>query len=107
MTRGKAIRALYAELRRALGDTHAAADLLVLARRLLDLHECEDGEDGYAFGASGGIAFAALPLDAAMADGGWRVLRREAGMLEALYDDEQSRHAFTRRRVPVMAEAPW
>ena len=73
------LRAIYAELRRAAGKEIAAADLLRLAHFLLkqyrlDAARVEVDEYGRPVDSR---AFFALPVDVAMADGGWRILNFE------------------------------
>lgn len=61
-----------------LGDEHAAGDLLKVAHLMVSAYE--DPLDELAeFGVarSGGRPFETLPVDEAMNDGGWRVLRFE------------------------------
>lgn len=72
------LRAIYAELRRAAGKDVAAADLLRLAYVLFKTYRLEFGQevDDYGLPADS-RAFAVLPVDEAMEDGGWRVLNFE------------------------------
>lgn len=71
------IRALYAELRQMLGDEVSSGDVLKIAHHFLRAYT--DAPDELAeFGvAEDGRAFASLPVDEAMKDGGWRVLSFE------------------------------
>lgn len=72
------VRAVYAELRAMLGDTHASGDLLKMASLLVSSYQ--DPFDELAeFGvAQEGRPFSSLPVDEAMSDGGWRILSFES-----------------------------
>lgn len=72
------VRAVYAELRAMLGETHAAGDLLKMADLLVSAYK--DPLDELAeFGlAQEGRSFGSLPVDEAMSDGGWRIMAFEA-----------------------------
>ena len=72
------VRAVYAELRAMLGDTHASGDLLKMASLLVSAYQ--DPLDELAeFGvAHEGRPFSSLPVDEAMGDGGWRILYFES-----------------------------
>ncbi len=71
------IRAVYAELRAVLGDTHSASDVLRMATLMVSAYK--DPFDELAeFGISQeSQPFYALPVDEAMRDGGWRILMFE------------------------------
>lgn len=72
------IRAVYAELRTMLGDTHASGDLLKMASLLVSAYQDpfdEMAEFGVAYD---GRSFSSLPVDEAMGDGGWRILYFES-----------------------------
>ncbi len=71
------IRALYAELRQMLGSEVADGDVLKLAHHFVRAY----GDAPYQL-SEFGVAhdsrpFSSLPVDEAMADGGWRVLYHE------------------------------
>jgi len=63
---------VYAELRRALGDTVTAGEVLDLAKRLTDLANHREIIDrcGTAHFSTPGC----IPLDRAFGDGGWHLL---------------------------------
>lgn len=68
------IRAIYAELRSAIGDVAPAGELLRLAHAILDSFAPDLDELG-AFGrARGGRSLFVLSVDEAMEDGGWQIL---------------------------------
>ena len=76
MQRPAQIRAIFAELRAALGQEAHARDLLQLAHLILRAHEAPSAEEDIVV-PIGRTPLFALPLDIAMEDGGWRVLNFE------------------------------
>jgi hypothetical protein len=72
------IRAIYAELRRAIGDAATAGELLRLAHAILKSFAPDLDELGPFGRPREGRAFFAIPLDEAMGDGGWKILNFEA-----------------------------
>lgn len=72
------IRAIYAELRSAIGDAAPAWELLVLAHAILKSFAPDFDELGPFGRPREGRVFFALPLDEAMEDGGWRILNFES-----------------------------
>ncbi|HEX4159096.1 MAG TPA: hypothetical protein VHY79_11520 [Rhizomicrobium sp.] len=72
------LRAIYFELRKATGSDVPAGDLLRLAHVILKSYvDDEDVRDDSLREPGPDRAFAALPVDEAMKDGGWRVLHYE------------------------------
>jgi hypothetical protein len=82
------LRQVYVELRRALGGTVPAGELLRLASQLVDATRSRVmSEEDLTIRCH--PSFDELPLDAAFADGGWRILARERRWgIEADYDDD-------------------
>jgi hypothetical protein len=71
MRRAARLRAIYAELRSALGGTASAGDLVRLANVILRTYNVEwDDLDDFGRPVDS-RAFFALPVDEAMRDGGW------------------------------------
>jgi hypothetical protein len=82
MNRPTKVRKVYHELRTTLGSELSELEALQTAAMLVELFEKDDA----LFGASINeqrATFDELPLDVAMADGGWRVLSRERSILHA------------------------
>lgn len=77
MRKPKRIRMIYAELREVLGPSVPASDLLKVANVILRAYNT-DVSDSDGFGRPGfNRSIVSLPLDEAIADGGWRVLEFE------------------------------
>ena len=76
MSRPQQIRAVFQELRQALGDQFSAGDLLKRAASLVDLFTVKDDASRFEL-RTGGVPFDEWNLNAAMADGGWRILNYE------------------------------
>ena len=70
------VRAVYLELKNELGSVHPTREILQLANSLVDLYD-GDGDSTHCDMYMGGTAFDSWRLDAALADGGWRVLNSE------------------------------
>jgi hypothetical protein len=90
--------AVFGELRRAAGADVPAGTLLRLAAYIVRASNAEPNEiDGFGR-PSDSRAFAALPVDEAIRDGGWRILdfetRRDCG-LDRL-DSEELEHLNSR-----------
>lgn len=76
MRRSEKVTAIYRELRQSVGLRATAAEVLACAASLVDLFADEDDGAGYEL-RTGRQPFDMLPLDVALADGGWRILSRE------------------------------
>lgn len=88
MNRARQVREVFLELRQSVGDRASAKDLLECAASLVELFD--QGEGGPSFELhTGGTPFINWALDAAFADGGWRVLGFEASNEEALEREER------------------
>ncbi len=88
MNRSSKVRAVYHELRIALGDQVSAKEALRSAARMVELFDADDA----LFGASvreQRANFDELPVDVAVADGGWRVLSKERGIINAEFGGEE------------------
>ncbi len=85
MTRSKLIRRVYFELRKSLGSAASPKEVLRCAAELVRLHSGKM-DAPHLDGRRGGIPFSMWPLDAAYADGGWRVLSYESS-----FDHDRSR----------------
>lgn len=87
MNRPTKIRMVYQELRAVLGDEFSAKEALQSAALLVEIAEKEAD-----FGASTNGApptFDELPVDVALADGGWRILSRDKALRRAQFEDEE------------------
>lgn len=101
MKRSKQLMMVYAELRRALGDTMTAREVLESAERLVDLANYREVIDRC--GRVDYTAAGCVPLDRAFSDGGWALLS-EGYAGGALGDDDPADYhwRFGRQAVPHM-----
>jgi len=88
MNKATKVRVIYRELRTTLGEQVPAGEILQAATKLVELDDAEK------FGAVRSIreqraTFEELPLDVALADGGWRVLSRESNIINATFGGEE------------------
>jgi len=88
MNKSRQIREVFAELRRSIGDRASPRDLLVCAASLVDLFDQDANEPQFEL-RTGGTPFAQWSLDAAFADGGWRVLGFEAANEDEIEREER------------------
>lgn len=77
--------AIYRELRQALGGEAPSSEVLACAASLVELFSIEDGIPKFD-DAVERLPFDMLPVDAALADGGWRVLSHEWNSMD--WDDD-------------------
>jgi len=87
MNRPQQVRAVFQELRQALGNCYSAQELLEQAASLVDLFTVKDDPSRFEL-RTGGAPFEEWSLDRAMADGGWRILNHEYRRNRALFEDE-------------------
>ena len=89
MNRPNLIRSIYAELREVAGDVANDAELLKVAAAVVEAADPE-ARAGHRelSGRTGGLPFDRWPLDTAMADGGWRILKYETELGTCVYGDE-------------------
>lgn len=86
MARSRKVRAVFAELRRALGEEIPAGELLRLAAALVDASYSQVRKDEHRnLGAR--PTFDQVPLDEAFADGGWRIMETEPSWIVDTWDD--------------------
>src|SRR5689334_18544755 len=90
MNRAQQIRAVFRELRHALGEQLAAAETLACAASLVELFEEEEDVPAFSL-REGGVPFEMQALDVAFADGGWKVLSREWRVLGLDVEEEYDR----------------
>ena len=83
MKRSTKLIMVYAELRRALGDTVSAGEVLQAAERLTDLADFREVIDRC--GTADVFTPGCVPLDRAFQDGGWALLHD--GYLSGLLGD--------------------
>jgi hypothetical protein len=76
MNQSAKVTAIYRELRQAVGLRATAAEVLACAASLVELFSLEDGMPAYDL-REGRQPYDMLPVDVALADGGWRTLSRE------------------------------
>jgi len=89
-TRSLKVRAVFAELRLALGKDIPAGELLQLAAALVDASYPRKDNDGKP-DVRARPATDQVPLDKAFADGGWRIMDAEPRWIkEAIWDEVAS-----------------
>ncbi len=93
MNRPQLVRAVYFELRQALAGRASAREILESATALVELFSKEEDDEPRFETRVGGLPFEQWALDAAFADGGWRVMGHVADEWEALAREE----AYERR----------
>lgn len=76
MRRSAKVTAIYRELRQAVGAKASAAEVLACASSLVELFALDSDAGGYELRAER-QQLEMLPVDVALADGGWRNLCRE------------------------------
>lgn len=87
MRKSKAVKEIYAEIRRALGSDISAAEALKLAKSLVDVVDKAD-EPRFEL-KTGGVGFDQLTIDKVFADGGWKVMYREYDEYYAIKEREK------------------
>jgi len=88
MNRTRQVREVFFELRRSIGGRASPKDLLECAASLVELFDQEEQGPGYDLRV-GGTPFMNWALDAAFADGGWRVLGFESANEEEMEREER------------------
>jgi hypothetical protein len=91
-TRSIKVRAVFAELRRALGGEIPAGELLKLAAALVDVSHPQPRKDHY-HGVGTRASFDQMPLDKAFADGGWRILESERSWVPETHREDDPKLA--------------
>lgn len=86
MNRSKKIRSIYRELRASVGDRFTSGELLEIANTLI-VADSKRKADKLTRLQNARRTFDELDLDEAFADGGWRVMRREKTIVNALHDE--------------------
>jgi hypothetical protein len=88
MSRPSRIKQLYHEIRESLGSEISSKEALQLAAHLVDV---ADGRDVIPFDTfrDQRATFEELPVDEAIADGGWRVLNREKDIVRSLFGSDE------------------
>ena len=80
MNQSAKVRAIYQELRQAVGVTASAAEILSCAASLVELFSSEDDVPTSEFSEERQPNYM-LPVDVALANSGWRMLSREWAQL--------------------------
>lgn len=93
MNRPSRIKILYNEVRETLGAEISPKEALQLAAHLVDIADGRDSIKGAQI-TEQRDTFDELPIDQALADGGWKVLNREREIVRAVFDggDNYSQH---------------
>ena len=87
MNRPTRIRTLYIEIRETLGSEITSKEALQLAAPLVDVVDDRDDSSGANI-LEQRATFDELPVDQAIADGGWKVLNRENELIKATFGGE-------------------
>lgn len=88
MNRPRLVREVYFELRRSMAGNASLGEILESASALVELFT-QPEDSGPQFNLrTGGLPFDQWALDAAFADGGWRVMGHETHLQEELLDEE-------------------
>lgn len=86
MNRPNLIRKIYAELRDSAVPEESSSDLLLAATEIAELYLASGkSQRGRATYYTGGIPFDFWSVDRAIADGGWRLLRTESELVNAVF----------------------
>ena len=91
MNRPKKVRVIYLALRRALGDRVTSQDALRSAAAMVEIFDDREGSSFIRL-PTPRPTFDELPVDKAMADGGWRVMRRESNWVGPIFSEEPEEH---------------
>ena len=105
MGQPKQVRQVYAELRRFAPDALTSEELLESSAALVELMNPPESKFSLRVG---GLPFDQWAVDAAMADGGWRILSREGNSMCSFFEDIQdsvSREIETREKLREYATA--
>ena len=87
MNKSIKIRKVYTELRHEMGGEVPSSELLQSASDLVDLFD--DSNIGIPVShRNASHIFEEWPLDRALSDGGWQVMRRETSWVKELFQDE-------------------
>jgi len=98
MNRPGLVRKIYAELRSANDADVGSAELLRAASEIADAYRIttEKRDPGLTY-YTGGVPFDQWPLDRAMSDGGWRILRYEMELGEIEFEEPPTGEAAALR----------
>jgi len=88
MNKPTKIRAIYQELRVALGDQVPAGEILHAATKILEL-ATEEKPGVVASTRDPRPTREELPVDEAISDGGWRLLSQESNIINATFGGEE------------------
>lgn len=94
MNRPSRIKQLYHEIRETVGSEICPKEALQLAAHLVEVADGNDALPGGLFREQR-ASFGELPVDEAMADGGWRLFNRERDIVSAIFGGED---AFVQHR---------
>ena len=83
------VRAIYHELRAAVGNEFPADELLKAASKLVELASVED-RNAVASIREPRPTREELPVDRAIADGGWQLLSQGSNVINATFGGEES-----------------
>lgn len=89
MKRPQRVRAVFAELQQEVGELATASELLRAAADIVELFDPAEPDAPRFKLHVGGVPFDQWALDAAMADGGWRIMCLESDVIRPLFDEER------------------
>lgn len=88
MNKPTKVRAIYHELRTTLGDQMPAVELLHAARKIVELDHAEELK-ALASIREPRPTHEELPVDKAIADGGWQLLSQGSNIINATFGGEE------------------
>lgn len=101
------VRAVFLELRRALGDAFSAGELLRLAASLVAAYKLKWEDKDYG-GYAARDPFSAAAVDKAMMDGGWKILDFEHSSGMPMSDDPPENQLAVEARINrFVGRAEW
>lgn len=103
MNRPSRIKQLYSEIRESLGSEFSSKEALQLAAHLVDVADGRDVIPADAF-RDQRATFDELPVDEAIADGGWRVFNREKDIVRSLFGGDEPSFRRTPRYQAIELE---
>ena len=90
MNRPQKVKAIYLELKAALGSDISERELLEAAASVLDIHYALSDTSPKASIAENNRSFESLELYRAIDDGGWEIMNRERELMKNFYMQSDS-----------------
>ena len=93
MNRPQKVRAIFQELKSALGSEIPTTELLEAASAMVSIHDRVTDSTPKASIADNDRSFESIETGIAMADGGWRVMDKERELMRNFYMQNDSEYA--------------